>query len=60
MMSGKRMNGMQRSELYDCGMIIRDRIAAVDCLNGMSDKFFRMGWGYDEPPVPLIEDDCNA
>lgn len=25
-----------------------------------SDKFFRIGWGYDEPPVLLIEDDCAA
>ena len=30
---------------------IRDVIAAVGWENASSDKFFRMGWGYDEPPT---------
>ena len=32
----------------------------MELLEWKVEKFFRMGWGCDEPPVVLIEDDCAA
>lgn len=49
---------MRRDELSRkvCAWRARCRASDMwDCLSGRPDKFFRIGWGYDEPSTCAVD-----